>query len=345
MSANPVFKFGPARIAFRMPGYWVWCGSPIQGDDGRYHLFASRWTKDVTFLHWAVNSEIVRASADRPEGPYRFEEVVIGPRGAGCWDGMVAHNPSIHYHNGSYLLFYTGSTYQGTRPDTPEDGCHFSPKWVEAWNNKRIGLAVSNSVFGPWKRPDQPLLQPRPGKWDGVIISNPAPCVRDDGSVVLIYKSANIPHPTGLYPGRFHLGVAGAPHWSQPFHRLSDEPLKLEGHPDHHLEDPCLWWNGTDYEMLAKDMTGEVCGEAQAGIHCASKDATIWTSPAKAYTRTVLFDDGSERRMPKRERPAVLLKNGRPTHLFNATLELDAAGQIIDSWNCVAPVLDSGLRR
>jgi hypothetical protein len=153
-----------------------------------------------------------------------------------------------------------------------------------------------------------------------------------------MYKSADVAHPTSRYPGRFHLGVAGTPHWSQPFHRLSDEPVKLEGHPDHHLEDPCLWWNGANYEMLAKDMTGEVCGEAQAGIHCTSKDAITWTLPTKAYTRTILFDDGSERRMPKRERPAVLLKNGRPTHLFNCVLETYLAGQIKDTWSCVSPL-------
>ncbi|MGV2786981.1 glycosyl hydrolase family 43, partial [Clostridium perfringens] len=33
--------FDPAPVAggFRMPGYWIWCGSVIKGEDGRYHMF------------------------------------------------------------------------------------------------------------------------------------------------------------------------------------------------------------------------------------------------------------------------------------------------------------------
>ena len=27
---------------FELPNHWVWCGAPIRGEDGRYHLFASR---------------------------------------------------------------------------------------------------------------------------------------------------------------------------------------------------------------------------------------------------------------------------------------------------------------
>jgi hypothetical protein len=99
-----------------MDGYWVWCGSAIRGDDGRYHLFASRWPKTVSCFHWATHSEVVRASSDVPGGPYHFEEVVIAPRSAEYWDGMMAHNPTIHFHDGKYLLIYTGTTYLGKRP-------------------------------------------------------------------------------------------------------------------------------------------------------------------------------------------------------------------------------------
>src|SRR5262249_41603082 len=78
----------PRNGGFRMDGYWVWCGSVIKGDDGRYHMFASRWPKDITFHPgWMTSSEIVRAVADRPEGPYVFQQVVLPARGAEYWDG------------------------------------------------------------------------------------------------------------------------------------------------------------------------------------------------------------------------------------------------------------------
>jgi len=57
----------PKNGGFRMDGYWVWCGSVIKAEDGRYHLFASRWPRDITFHPgWMTNSEIVRAVADKP---------------------------------------------------------------------------------------------------------------------------------------------------------------------------------------------------------------------------------------------------------------------------------------
>ena len=50
---------------FELPDYWVWCGAPIRGEDGRYHLFASRVPKEVPFHpHWLFRSEIVRAESD-----------------------------------------------------------------------------------------------------------------------------------------------------------------------------------------------------------------------------------------------------------------------------------------
>ena len=53
----------PRNGGFRMEGYWVWCGSVIKGDDGRYHMFASRWPKDITFHPgWMTNSRLFARS-------------------------------------------------------------------------------------------------------------------------------------------------------------------------------------------------------------------------------------------------------------------------------------------
>ena len=338
----------PKTPSFRMKDYWIWCGSAIRGDDGRYHLFASRWPKTVGMVHWATHSEVVRASSDIPAGPYRFEEVVIGARDPGYWDGMVAHNPTIHFHKGKYLLIYMGTTYRGDQPLGQELNSASWKTWTEAWNNKRSGMLVADSVFGPWKRPDRPLLEPRPGKWDSVIISNPAPCVRDDGSITLLYKSTNVRHFAGPFPGRFNLGVARAQNWQAPFERLSDAPITLSGSSDNHIEDPYIWWNGGLFEMIVKDMTGEVCGEPEAGIHATSKDGVNWElmNPHKAYSRTINWEDGTISKRTKLERPQLLIQNGQPTHLFCATLETNDADQMIDSWNMVIPLgpaTDSGV--
>ena len=173
-----------------MEGYWVWCGSVIRGEDGRYHMFASRWPRALSFSpHWLTHSEIVRAVADTPAGPYRFEEVVLPSRGEQFWDGRATHNPTIHKWRDTYLLYYIGITYSGEAPTPQRPLKPSDPLRLVARASQRIGLATSKSVRGPWTRAGSPVLEPRPGKWDALMTTNPAPCVSPDGEVLLIYKS------------------------------------------------------------------------------------------------------------------------------------------------------------
>jgi hypothetical protein len=61
----------PAPIdgGYQDPDYWVWGSSVIKGEDGKYHMFASRWLKKLGFGKWVTNSEVVHAVADTPVGP------------------------------------------------------------------------------------------------------------------------------------------------------------------------------------------------------------------------------------------------------------------------------------
>jgi hypothetical protein len=173
----------PKNGGFRMEGYWVWCGSVIRGEDGRFHMFASRWPKHLPFHPgWLVASEVVRAISDTPEGPYEFQEVVFAARGAQYWDGRSTHNPHITKHGDTYVIYYMGST--SPLPDVlPEEPFGADdPRCIVARANKRIGIATSSSVLGPWKRNDAPVLSTRPEKFDSFLVSNPAPCIHEDGS-------------------------------------------------------------------------------------------------------------------------------------------------------------------
>src|SRR5688572_1210679 len=73
---NPIWKRLDRAVVgggFEMEGYWVWCTSVLKGDDGQYHMFASRWPKRLPFHPgWMVGSEVVHATAKSPEGPYKF---------------------------------------------------------------------------------------------------------------------------------------------------------------------------------------------------------------------------------------------------------------------------------
>lgn len=323
--ANPFEdRFAPAPVggAFRMKDYIVWGGSVTKGDDGRFYMFASRWPKMVGMKNWVTNSEVVLASADEAEGPYAFEKVVLPQRGAKYWDGMVTHNPTIHRHKGKYVLFYVGSTYAF---DTPTETVS-QEVYGQVWNRKRVGVAVADLPRGPWKRMDAPIMQPRPGKWDGAIISNPAPVIHEDGSVLLIYKSAPVPYPERLKNRALHFGLATAPHYLGPYKRRNDgEMVVIKGANNPRVEDPYVWRADGVYHMVAKIFSRDLTGESGAGFYAWSEDGVEWSLPdmAKAYSRTVLFSDGKTRDQRKLERPQVLVQDGKPTHMFFATTNTD----------------------
>jgi len=309
----------PRGGGFAMDGYWVWCGSCVRGDDGRHHLFASRWPREMAFSpNWLTNSEVVRAVADDPLGPYAFEEVLLPPRGPKFWDGRMTHNPTVHRApDGTCLLYYTGTTYADPLPRPGEQvGRWGTGLAAVARANQRVGLATSRSVFGPWQRPDRPLIEPRPGRWDGLMTTNPAPCVAPDGSVLLAYKS------TRDQGDKLRYGVAAAAHYAGPYERVADEPVFRFDDPRQHIEDAYVWREAGRYHLVMKDMEGGIGGEKGGGVHATSDDGRAWrlADDPRAYSRAVRFDDGTTTTFGHRERPQLLVDpdTGLPTHLFTA---------------------------
>ena len=252
----------PVGGGIAMEDYWVWCGSVVKGEDGRYHMFASRWPKKFP-MHpgWLVASEIVRASCDTPDGTYQFEEVVLPERGPQYWDGRMTHDPHIRKIGDKYVLYYLGTTHPFNDPDANlslED-----PRVLVARSNKRIGIAVADSVFGPWKRFDKPLITTRPDKFDNFMVTDAAPCVMPDGRMLVVYKSSPYqkekPYTGMSVHVRFqHLGAAIADRYDGDFTiTRTDEPLTTE----FHMEDPFVWHDEDGYNMMVKDMDGRLCGE------------------------------------------------------------------------------------
>lgn len=345
MNRSFIHKLLPAPVSggFEMENYWVWCGSVIQGEDGKYHMFASRWPKSLTFKpHWLTNSEIVRAVSDTAEGPYTFQEVVLPARGNSYWDGMMTHNPTIHKSGDTYLLYYTGTTYEGERPDPLHQVPMGSPRIQEVRQNQRIGLATSRSIYGPWKRMDQPILQTRPGCWDSTMTTNAAPCVLADGRVLLIYKSSS------GEGAKLRLGAAMAESYNVPYERLKDEPIFDFTATGDHVEDPYVWHNGNNFELIMKDMHGGICGEKFGGVHAVSEDGIHWdvSQQPLAYSRTVRWDDGTITLQGHVERPQLLIRDGKPTHFFAATANgasvFDKRNPSTRTWTMAIPLSAEG---
>ena len=312
------------RFGFHQDDYWTWCGSVIKGEDGKYHMFSSRWSKKLTFqLYWLTNSEIVHAVSDKPEGPYTFSDVVLPPRGEQFWDGKMTHNPAIRKCGDTYLLFYTGTTYKGDMPDENHLITAEAPKKLDAHQHERIGLATAKSPYGPWTRSDKPILDVVPNSWEQYLVSNPSPYVFEDGRVMLYYK--------GVEKLKTHaIGLAYADNWAGPYKRVSDKPFEM----GIGAEDPTIWFENGKFHALMLDHDRKFSDKEI--YYAQSADGLKWEVDANpvAVTKNIRLTDGTINKHGAIERPSVLIDNGVATHAFFATKNEDNT----HSWNMCVPL-------
>ncbi len=314
------YRATEATVAFEMEGYYLWDCAVIKAK-GKYYMFCSRWKEEYGFgWNWLFNSEIIRAVADAPEGPFRFDGVVLPRRGRAYFDGMNTHNTCIKEYGGKYYLYYMGTTYGGENPYT---GASFSQEYAyETWNRKRIGVAVADDIDGEFTRFDAPLIEPRDcSHWDCTVTTNPSVTILPSGKTYMIYKSRR------AFGAPLQLGVAVADAPDGKFTRLTENPI-LELGEDKHMEDPFLWYDEKrkKFCLLAKDDkkgdTFGITGEWGSGFYAESDDCIHFTLPEnpKAYSRTVTMKDGSVKTQGNLERPWVLFdEGGKPMYLYNAT--------------------------
>jgi len=169
----------PVDSGFEMSGFFVWCGSLIRVND-QFHLFASRWPEETGFPDgYRSHSEIVRAVAPNPLGPFVFQEVVLSGRGGDYWDGKMCHNPKIVRIGSRFVLYYIGSAISS--------------------GLRKIGYATADSIEGPWLRLPGPIPL-------GDDANNPAPFIEDNGAVLLAFRDEKL---------RMH--IAQAPSFVGPY--------------------------------------------------------------------------------------------------------------------------------
>ncbi len=266
---------------FRMEDYYVWGGSVIRVGS-TYHMFASRWPAETGFPNgYRSHSEIVRAESSSPTGPYAFREVVISGRDGDYWDGKMAHNPTVHRAGDEFVLFYIGSP-RGS-------------------GLRKVGYATAPCVTGPWTRVDKEL----PLSEDA---NNPAPCFEADGSVKLAFRDQTL-----------RMGIACAPHYSGPY-----EVRDFDIMPGTKLEDPYLYHQDGQYHIVCEDNRAQVTGHERWGVRLVSEDGIHdWhpADPVIAYTHTIVWEDGSQSVMERRERPQMLFdEDGEVSHLCTGVL-------------------------
>lgn len=299
-------RLKPVGRALELEGYYVWCNSPILAPDGKVHVFFSRWDAKKKMSGWINGSEIAHAVADTPESEFKVLGTILAPR-PGFWDATTCHNPFITTFNGKYYLYYLGNSNGKT-------------------NTKRIGVAVSDTLFGPWKRSEQPILLPgAEGEWDDHCTTNPA-VIFHKNKYWLYYKSWNTKEyetATGTVRGNRKYGLAFANHPEGPFTKHEGNPVIDFSNRGNNaqIEDAFVWFEKRKFNLIARDMGYY---DHQSGIIMQSKDGIHWSKPEIAFEKVDRYIQQPPApshltKYGRFERPQLLLKDGKPIYMFTTS--------------------------
>ena len=311
----------PMTAKFVDPAWHIWCGAPAKGDDGKYHLFYSRWPAKHGFAPaWAIHSEIAYAVSDSPFGPFRHVSVILPPRGTNpvtgrkYWDADVTHNPNIVRRGAQWLLYYTGNHGDGV--------------YATHRNHQRIGVAIAERPEGPWRRQDGPIIEvnPDPAAFDSLCVANPAGAVRPDGGLLLVFKAVE-QAPGKLMGGKVRYGVALADRPEGPYVKQPGRVFEAAGEEakKHWMlaEDPYIWFSATQggrYYAVARDVVGQFTGASGGIALFQSADGLSWQPAARPAVLGAKFRWADGTMSAKNiERPALLLDGDEPIALYGAT--------------------------
>ena len=310
-------------ISVSEPGYHVWGGSPvISREDGRTHLFVARWPTESSqtglpattpgdgFNNWFVDCEIAQYSADSPEGPFTFERVVVEDQ-----DGVFnsPHNPTIHYVDGKYALFFIVNEFDVTA-------------------KQRIVMLTADTLDGPWA--------PHPGaEEDGTVLRQTT-----DPEIWSIISDRGVTNPSFLKDpnpetekpyllffkirrgdnGRFDYGVARSENLAGPY-EFDKAPLTENAH----IEDGYAFLENGDVYLIVTDYEGR--HERGGGLLYRSPDIvdvdfategpTPLFNPLADYAPEALEATAwRHKELPKGglERPQALVIDGRAEYIYMA---------------------------
>ena len=311
MDFSTILSPVPPQAKFQSAEYYTWGGSMVSDSEGRCHLYYSRWPHSTGFQAWVSHSEIAHAVSDEPTGPYQHVDVALPVRGAGYWDGLCTHNPTIHMFGGKYYLYYMGNTGDGRI----SKGLNMSHR-----NNQRIGVAVANDPNGPWTRLEQPLIDvgESEASQDALMTSNPSLCQRPDGTYLMVYKCVGKKQSLPFGGPVVHM-VATSASPAGPFTKHPEPVFTSEG-DSFPAEDPYIWTQDGKFWAIVKDMNGAFTGTKNSLALFESDNGFRW-APCRApliTTPQIDWQETGPEKIERLERPQLWFENGIPAVLFCA---------------------------
>ncbi|MGB5510848.1 MAG: glycoside hydrolase family protein [Woeseiaceae bacterium] len=293
--------------------WYNWGSSIVKGEDEKYHLFYAQMSRELGHDTWLTDGVISHAVSDSPAGPYTHRQIVLGGRGQGFWDERTAHNPWIQKYNGKYYLYYISTNFGGRSLDE-EQLSQARTQWIDneyramIRESQRIGVAVADSVYGPWMRLDEPIVEP--GGPIETITCNPAVSQRPDGGYIMLVR--------GDMPGVDEL----VRHQAVALARTPTGPWTIQEKAavdELNAEDPALWWDEKRQRYY-----GIYHAFGYMGL-ITSEDGLNWRR-AKNYKIMDLayrLKTGEYVKVTRMERPFVYLEDGTPKVLTVSIMQDD----------------------
>ena len=319
LNLQPMLQPIPLPAKFINDTSFIWCGTMVKSHiDQKYHLFYSRWPRKLGMNAWVTHSEVAHAVSDSPFGPFEYKSIALPVRGKEYWDGLVTHNPTVHFYNGKYYLYYTGNTGDGI---AMKSQLNFSHR-----NNQRIGVAIADNPNGPWKRFDKPIVDASPDSTahDAQMIANPSVTKMPDGRYMMVYKAVAKRKPQPFGGPVVHLtAIAIRP--DGPFVK-QNKPIFTVENVDFPAEDPFVWYQDNCYYAIVKDMKGSFTNAGRSLVLFYSIDGLDWKLAKHPLVSAlnIKWEDGTTQKLEALERPQLFFENGMMIALLcavNVTIE------------------------
>ncbi|HEY4324812.1 MAG TPA: glycoside hydrolase family protein [Mucilaginibacter sp.] len=332
LDINKLIKPVDSAGIFRQDDYYLWCSSVIKGEDGKYHMFYSRWPHGKRpldddamnyifdgFSGWNKYSEIAYAVSDKIGGPYRYVKTILkGDGDKNKWDRFTMHNPQVRKFGKYYYLYYISNscdtTMQFNNPKFSKEWKH----WLQYNSTQKIGVikfkTFNDLLNGKYERPARPLMEP-----DNIhtfeVTTNPTVTQGPDGKYYMMYKSRK-PNV-----GNMTFWMATSDHPDGPY-KLASEVFTSA---DMACEDPCVWYDKKRKLFYAAvkyySHSGKLVPQFGALALITSQDGLHWHAANHPLIslREIGMSNGKKISLAHLERPFVVTDNdGQPLALFAA---------------------------
>ena len=318
---------------FVTDNYYTWCSTVIKGEDGKYHMFYSRWSHGKRtasgdsmnyifngFRGWNKYSEIAYAVSDKLSGPYTYISTILkGDGDPKHWDRFTMHNPQITKFGNYYYLYYISNSFDSTLQFEDESKMTKDWKhWLKYNCTQKIGVikakSIGDLVSGKYQKPSVPLMVPDNNNTFEVT-TNPTVTQGPDGKYYMMYKSRkpNVGNMT------FWMAKSDKP--DGPFTMLGEVFTSA----DMACEDPCIWYDKKRKRFYAAvkyySHSKKLVPQFGALALITSVDGLNWQAASHPLIslRELKMKNGKKIELTHLERPFVVTdKKGQPIALFAA---------------------------